>query len=83
VKCSKHWKDAEAWSRARRTFRGDLAVPAIRVIVTAYRLVDTLVAPPSRALVGVGLNAAGLSVYAQFTRCRDDDTGAWLWPDED
>jgi hypothetical protein len=58
-------------------------VPAIRLIVTAYLLVDTLVAQRGRALVGVGLNAAGLSVYAQFTRCRDDDTGARLGPDED
>jgi APA family basic amino acid/polyamine antiporter len=70
---------------ASRPYRiwGYPVVPALFLFVTAYLLVNTLVATPGRALVGLGLIAAGLPVYAYFTRRGIDDTGAWLAHDED
>jgi APA family basic amino acid/polyamine antiporter len=70
---------------APRPYRvwGYPVVPALFLFVTAYLLVNTLVATPGRALVGLGLIAAGLPVYAYFTRRGIDDTGAWLAHDED
>jgi APA family basic amino acid/polyamine antiporter len=68
-----------------RPFRvwGYPIVPTLFLIVTAYLLVNTLVATPGRALAGLGLIALGLPVYAYFTRHAGGDSGAWLGSDED
>jgi len=43
-------------------------VPALFLLVTAYLLINTLVATPMRALAGIGLIIIGLPVYEYFTR---------------
>ena len=55
---------------AERPYRawGYPLVPALFLLVTAFLLVNTLVTSPGRALVGLGLIALGLPVYAYFSR---------------
>ena len=55
---------------AERPYRvwGYPVVPALFLLVTAYLLINTLVATPGRALAGLALVAAGLPVYAYFAR---------------
>ena len=43
-------------------------VPALFLLATLYLMVNTLVATPGRALIGLGIVAAGLPVYAYFAR---------------
>src|SRR6185295_3792192 len=53
-----------------RPFRvwGYPVVPALFLVVTAFLLINTLVATPGRSLAGLGLIALGLPVYAWFAR---------------
>ena len=66
---------------AARPYRvwGYPVVPALFLLVTAYLLVNTLVATPWRALTGLGLILSGLPVYAFFRR-RGGGDGKWLAP---
>jgi APA family basic amino acid/polyamine antiporter len=43
-------------------------VPAVFLLVTAYLLINTLVATPTRALAGIGLIIIGLPIYEYFLR---------------
>ncbi|NNM26374.1 MAG: amino acid permease [Phycisphaerales bacterium] len=68
---------------AERPYRvwGYPVVPALFLLVTAYLLVNTLIATPGRALAGLLLIVAGLPVYAYFTRRATADVTAWLGED--
>ncbi len=66
---------------AERPYRvwGYPIVPALFLLVTAFLLVNTLVATPGRALAGLGLIAVGLPVYAYFSRRAGAlETPSWL-----
>lgn len=69
---------------AERPYRvwGYPIVPALFLCVTAYLLINTLVATPTRALAGIGLVVAGLPVYAYFTR-RAGKVTPPFWRDEE
>ena len=70
---------------AERPYRvwGHPVVPALFLLVTAYLLINTLIATPGRALAGLGLVAAGLPVYAYFARrLGASETPEWLGDDE-
>lgn len=43
-------------------------VPALFVLVTAFLLINTLIATPMRALAGIGFIVTGLPMYAYFRR---------------
>lgn len=53
-------------------------VPALFLLVTAYLLVNTLIATPLRALAGIGFIVSGLPVYAFFNRRVSEDDHVWL-----
>jgi len=68
------------WPEARRPYRawGYPIVPALFLVVTAFLLVNTLVATPVRAIAGLGLILSGLPVYAYMSRkLEPDHPGAW------
>ncbi len=69
---------------ARRPYRvwGYPFVPALFLLVTAYLLINTLLATPSRALAGIGLIIAGLPVYEYFLR-RAGDVVPPFWDDHE
>ncbi len=70
---------------AERPYRvwGYPFVPALFLAVTAFLLINTLVATPGRALAGIGLIAAGLPVYGYYARrLGATDTPEWLGGDE-
>ena len=58
------------WPDAKRPYRpwGYPVVPALFLVVTAFLLVNTLVATPLRALAGLGFLVSGLPVYALVSR---------------
>jgi len=69
---------------AERPYRvwGYPFVPVLFLLVTAFLLINTLIAMPSRALAGIGLMIVGLPVYEYYLRraghvvppfLRDDD----------
>jgi APA family basic amino acid/polyamine antiporter len=69
---------------AERPYRvsGYPVVPALFLLVTAYLLINTLVATPGRALAGLGLVATGLPVYAYYARRPGAaETPEWLGGD--
>jgi len=68
------------WPDVERPYRvwGYPVVPALFLLVTAYLLVNTLVATPGRALAGLGLIVAGLPVYAYFSR-RPEAAKSLTW----
>ena len=69
---------------ARRPYRawGYPVVPALFLVVTAYLLINTLLATPWRALAGLGLVGAGLPVYAYFARrLGPEEATDWLGSD--
>ncbi len=71
---------------AERPYRvwGYPFVPALFLLVTAYLLINTLLATPLRALAGIGLIVAGLPVYAYFRRRAGDVVPPfWKGDDED
>ena len=43
-------------------------VPGLFLLATVYLMVNTLVATPGRALIGLGIIACGLPVYAYYSR---------------
>ncbi len=65
---------------APRPYRvwGYPVVPALFLLVTAYLLVNTLLATPWRALAGIGLIVSGLPVYAFYRRRGSWDHSKWL-----
>ena len=70
---------------AERPYRvwGYPVVPVLFLAVTAFLLINTLVATPGRAVAGLGLIAAGLPVYAYFgRRLGAAKTGDWLGGEE-
>jgi APA family basic amino acid/polyamine antiporter len=58
------------WPDATRPYRvwGYPFVPALFLLVTAYLLINTFLATPSRAVAGIGLIIVGLPVYEYFNR---------------
>ena len=69
------------WPRADRPYRtlGYPVVPTLFLLVTAYLLINTLFATPLRALAGLLLVAAGLPVYAYYSRkIGPEDAKSWL-----
>jgi APA family basic amino acid/polyamine antiporter len=71
---------------AERPYRvwGYPIVPALFLLVTAYLLINTLVATPGRALTGLGLILSGLPVYAYYARRAGRiDVTHWLGDDEE
>lgn len=68
------------WPEARRPYRawGYPVVPALFLVVTAFLLINTLVATPVRAIAGLGLILSGLPVYAYMSRkLEPDHPEAW------
>ena len=65
---------------AERPYRvwGYPVVPILFLLVTAFLLVNTLIATPSRALAGIILIIIGLPVYEYFRR-RAGDVAPPLW----
>jgi APA family basic amino acid/polyamine antiporter len=55
---------------AARPYRvwGYPVVPMLFLLATAYLMINTLLATPGRALVGVGIVALGLPLYAYYAR---------------
>ena len=55
---------------ASRPYRawGYPVVPALFLLVTAYLLINTVIATPTRAIAGIGLIVVGLPLYEYFTR---------------
>lgn len=70
-------------ANAERPYRawGYPYAPAVFLLVTAYLLINTLVATPGRALAGVGLIIVGLPVYAYFNR-RGEELEPLNWPSD-
>ncbi|MBO6514298.1 MAG: amino acid permease [Phycisphaerales bacterium] len=53
-------------------------VPALFLLVTAYLLINTMIATPGRAIAGVVFIVSGLPVYEYFRRRGGGDDRAWL-----
>ena len=70
---------------ATRPYRawGYPLVPALFLLVTAYLLINTFLATPSRAIAGIGLIIVGLPLYEYFTRRGGElEPLDWLQDDE-
>jgi APA family basic amino acid/polyamine antiporter len=65
---------------ANRPYRvwGYPYVPVVFLFVTAYLLINTLVATPMRALAGIGLIVVGLPIYEYFNRRGEHEPLNWL-----
>jgi APA family basic amino acid/polyamine antiporter len=71
---------------AERPYRvwGYPFVPALFLLVTAYLLINTLLATPLRALAGIALIIVGLPMYEYFRRRAGDVVPPfWQHDDED
>jgi len=53
-------------------------VPALFLLVTAFLLINTMIATPGRAIAGIAFIVSGLPVYAYFKRRGGADDRAWL-----
>lgn len=74
------------WPDATRPYRvwGYPFVPALFLLVTAYLLINTFLATPSRAVAGIGLIIVGLPVYEYFNRRAGKmEPLNWLQDEED